>query len=104
MAVIKDSEIHSRHRTLYFVLGSWTKYKVLRSKNSDQFLHGWITPAVVVAPSFEAMNLSTSSSTNSPLTTKAFSVSTSPVLFTLSGSRKIFHGEPQLRVSPVSWR
>src|SRR5215212_4788456 len=68
-----------------------------------QFLHGSMTEAVV-APTFDAINLSTSSSINSPLTTHAFSASTSPVLLTLAGSRKIFQGEPQFRLSPVNFR
>src|SRR5687767_2603925 len=50
------------------------------------------------------MNLSTSSSINSPFTTQAFSVSTSPVGLTFAGSRKMFQGEPHLRLSPVSCR
>src|SRR4051794_12493075 len=76
---------------------------IQETKFHAQFLQGSITVAVV-GVSFEAMNLSTSSSINSPFTTHAFSANTSPFGSTLAGSRKIFQGEPQLRVSPVSWR
>lgn len=48
------------------------------------------------------MNLSASASISSPFTTQAFSVTISPVAFSLPGSRKIFQGDPQRRVSPVS--
>ena len=64
-------------------------------------LHGVITLAVLVLR-WSVMNLSTSASINSPLTTHAFSVKTSPVFASDEGSRKIFQGEPHLRVSPVS--
>src|SRR5689334_5916054 len=81
---------------------------VQETKFHAQFLQGSITltaAAVVVAGvSLEAMNLSTSSSISSPFTTHAFSVNTSPLAFTFAGSRKMFQGEPQFRVSPVSWR
>src|SRR5690349_20558517 len=79
---------------------------VQETKFHAQFLQGSMTlaAAAVVGVSFAAMNLSTSSSINSPLTTHAFSVNTSPFGFSLVGSRKMFHGEPQLRVSPVSCR
>src|ERR1051326_4843558 len=81
---------------------------VQETKFHAQFLQGSITfaPAAVavVGVSFEAMNLSTSSSINSPFTTHAFSANTSPLGFTFAGSRKMFQGEPQLRVSPVSCR
>src|SRR5690349_13769895 len=77
---------------------------VQETKFHAQSLQGSITFAAAadVGVSFEAMNLSTSSSINSPFTTHAFSVNKSPLGFTFAGSRKMFQGEPQWRVSPVS--
>src|SRR5687767_1085256 len=67
----------------------------------DYGLHG-VMAAFVFRRS--AMNLSASASINSPFTTNAFSVKTSPLELHFAGSRKMFHGEPHLRVSPVSCR
>src|SRR5712691_9424748 len=62
-----------------------------------QFLHGSI--AAVFAAKRSPMNLSTSVSINSPFTTQAFSVITTPLFESADGSRKMFQGEPHFRVS-----
>src|SRR5712664_2266300 len=89
--------------------GSWescalvSDQLLLAAQRSAHGLHGSITEAVAVFK-WSAINLSTSSSISSPFTTQAFSVSTSPFFNSAAGSRKIFQGEPHLRVSPVDCR
>jgi hypothetical protein len=62
------------------------------------------TSAAGGMPNFPRMNFSTSGWISSPFTIEAFFMIKDPLGSSLPASKNMYHGEPQLRVSPTDLR